>query len=87
MMVQFFDAIGWGQWFRYLTGTIEVAGAAGLLVPRFAPLAAILLAVVMIGAVIAHLFVGGSPVFPIVLFAALSGIIYLRRSQLEFLRG
>lgn len=87
MMVQYFDAIGFGQWFRYFTGTIEIAGAAGLLLPRIAPFAAALLAAVMVGAVISHLFVGGSPVLPIVLFVALGGIVYLRRNQLEFLRG
>ena len=27
MMVETFDAIGMGQWFRYLTGVIEVGGA------------------------------------------------------------
>ena len=25
--VQFFAAIGWGQWFRYLTGFLDVLGA------------------------------------------------------------
>jgi putative oxidoreductase len=25
--VQLFAAIGWGQWFRYLTGALDVAGA------------------------------------------------------------
>jgi uncharacterized membrane protein YphA (DoxX/SURF4 family) len=87
MMVQLFDAIGWGHWFRYFTGTIEVAGAVGLLAPRLAPLAAILLAGVMIGAVITHLLIGGSPAIPIALFVALSGIAYLRRHQLAFFRS
>src|SRR2546428_13176179 len=33
-LVGLFEAIGLGQWFRYLTGTLEVAGAVLLLVPR-----------------------------------------------------
>jgi uncharacterized membrane protein YphA (DoxX/SURF4 family) len=32
--VEYFEAIGWGQWFRYLTGSLDVVGAALLLVPR-----------------------------------------------------
>jgi putative oxidoreductase len=35
-MVQVFGAIGWGQWFRYLTGLLEVAGAVALLIPALA---------------------------------------------------
>jgi uncharacterized membrane protein YphA (DoxX/SURF4 family) len=33
--IDYFEAIGWGQWFRYLTGCLDVAGAALLFVPRF----------------------------------------------------
>src|SRR2546428_12491421 len=33
-LVGLFEAIGLGQWFRYLTGALEVAGAVLLLVPR-----------------------------------------------------
>jgi putative oxidoreductase len=33
--VEYFEAIGWGQWFRYLTGFLDVAGAALLFVPRY----------------------------------------------------
>lgn len=79
-MVQLFDKIGLGQWFRYLTGLLEVAGGIGLLIPRYAFRAAILLVIVMLGAVIAHVTVlGGSPAPAASLFV-LSGITaYLRR--------
>jgi putative oxidoreductase len=33
--VEYFAAIGWGQWFRYLTGLLDIAGAALLFVPRW----------------------------------------------------
>ena len=33
--VPYFAAIGWGQWFRYLTGSIDVVAAALLFVPRW----------------------------------------------------
>jgi putative oxidoreductase len=87
MMVQLFETIGFGQWFRYFTGTIEVAGAIGLLVPRLAPLAALMLGAVMIGAMITHLVIGASPALPIGLFVALGAVVYLRRNQLPWVSG
>src|SRR6266436_7896429 len=46
-LVGLFEAIGLGQWFRYLTGSLEVAGAFLLLIPRTSGLAALMLAGVM----------------------------------------
>jgi putative oxidoreductase len=40
-MVEMFANIGIGQWFRYVVGALEVAGAAGVLVPRVSGLAAL----------------------------------------------
>lgn len=48
--VTMFGQIGAGQWLRYLTGTAELAGAAGLLIPQLAGLAAAGLAADMAGA-------------------------------------
>jgi putative oxidoreductase len=42
--VEYFAAIGWGQSFRYLTGLLDIAGAALLFVPRWTCYGAILLA-------------------------------------------
>ena len=65
-LVGLFEAIGLGQWFRYLTGTLEVAGAFLLLIPRTSGLGALMLAGVMTGAVVTHVFiVGGSPLMAI----------------------
>jgi putative oxidoreductase len=79
-MVELFDKVGLGQWFRYVTGLLEVVGAIGLLISRYAFYAAALLAMVMVGAIVAHVAVlGTSPAVPVVLLA-LSGIIaYLRK--------
>ena len=60
-MVLEFEHVGLGQWFRYVTGVLELAGAIGLLIPRFSRFAAGMLAVIMVGAIIAHLTVLGSP--------------------------
>src|ERR1700730_8869399 len=57
VMVGMFDKVGLGQWFRYFTGLLEVTGGIGLLIPRYAFHGAALLAVVMVGAIIAHVTV------------------------------
>ena len=61
IMVQEFAQVGLGQWFRYFTGTLEVVGAIGLLIPKVSRWAALLLAVVMAGALIAHFTALHSP--------------------------
>ena len=79
-MVEMFDKLGRGQWFRYFTGLLEVAGGIGLLIPRYAFYAAGLLAVVMVGAIIAHLTVlGTSPATPVVLLVLSGAIAWLRK--------
>jgi uncharacterized membrane protein YphA (DoxX/SURF4 family) len=42
-LVQFFAAIGWGQWFRFVTGVLDVAGAVLVFVPRLSFYGALLL--------------------------------------------
>ena len=81
-MVAMFDQIGLGQWFRFVTGTVEVGAAFALLLPRFTPYAAGILSMTMVFAFVTHLFViGGSPVAAAVL-AALSGFVaYGRRPR------
>jgi len=74
MMVETFEKVGIGQWFRYVTGFIEIGSAILLLIPRLTPVGAALLVCTMTGAVLAHvLILGGSPVAALVLgcFAAL----------------
>ena len=82
-MVGLFDAIGIGQWFRYVTGLIEVGSAVALLVPSFAVFGALALVATMIGAIAAHLFiVGGSPAMPVILLLGSAGVLWTRRMQL-----
>src|SRR5258706_9211105 len=77
-MVQIFDLIGVGQWFRYVTGFVEVAGAILLLVPSTGFVGGLLLCVTMAFAVATHLLViGGSPV-PAFVLGALSGFVAYR---------
>jgi hypothetical protein len=70
-MVALFREIGIGQWLRYVTGTIEVAGAALLIVPRLTGGSALLLGAVMIGATLIEFFVLHRP--PVAALACLGG--------------
>jgi putative oxidoreductase len=82
-MVQLFDQIGVGQWFRYVTGSIEVLSSILLLVPAGAVFGAVLLVCTMIGAILTHLLIlHTSPAGPVVLLITVSVITWLRRQQI-----
>jgi uncharacterized membrane protein YphA (DoxX/SURF4 family) len=83
VMVALFEAIGAGQWFRYVTGTIEVVSAVALLVPSLSAFGALLLVPTMAGAIATHLFiVGGSALPATVLLIGSLAIAWARRDQL-----
>ena len=82
-MIQMFDQIGVGQWFRIITGLVEIFGAIALLYPGIAAIGGLWLGFTMVGAVVTHLFVlHSSPAAPAVLLALNALIVYLRRDQL-----
>ncbi len=86
VMVEMFDKIGLGQWFRYLTGSIEIVSAILLLVPKLTPVGASLLVCTMSGAVVTHLVkIGGSPVPAIVLGCFAAIILWGRFDRLKTL--
>ncbi len=88
MMVATFDAVGVGQWFRYLTGAIEVSAAVLLFVPGKQAIGAGLLVATMIGAVLAHfLIIGPSAVPATVLGFGALAILFAHRDQVAELRG
>jgi uncharacterized membrane protein YphA (DoxX/SURF4 family) len=79
-MVLAFDKIGWGSWFLYVTGILEVVAAIGLLIPRFIFYAALLVAVIMAAAIIFCITTLGQSPIPAALFLAMSCLIaYLRK--------
>ena len=79
-MVEVFDKIGRGQWFRYLTGALEIAGAIALLIPSFTFYGAATLIVVMVGAVASHLLILGGSFAPALVLLIFSAVIaYFRR--------
>jgi putative oxidoreductase len=81
-MVALFDAVGTGQWFRYVTGALELIGALLLLVPKKAALGGVLLACVMLGAVAVHLTVlRMSPIEPLLILVITAVIAWGRWPQ------
>jgi uncharacterized membrane protein YphA (DoxX/SURF4 family) len=81
-MIQVYNAIGVGQWFRYVTGIIEIGSAALLLIPALAGVGGLLLACTMIGAVLTHLFIlGGSPALPLMLFVGAALVAWGRKER------
>lgn len=81
--VEMFDDIGWGDWFRYFVGVVEILGGIGLTWPRTTRLAAIGLCCVMVGAVVANVTVldtGWTTITPVILFALFAFIAWSRRA-------
>lgn len=84
MLVDEFETIGLGQWFRYVTGILEISGAVLLWLPGRTAYGAGLLVCIMIGALIAHatrLGLGTAP--PAAVLLILAGVmLYNTRAQL-----
>lgn len=78
-MVQLFDAIGIGQWFRFVTGVLELLGGTLILIPRTCVAGAGLLAVIMVCAVATHIMkIGGNPGPAVALLLLGIATLYLR---------
>jgi uncharacterized membrane protein YphA (DoxX/SURF4 family) len=70
--VEAFENIG-APWLRWVVGVCELAGGIGILLPQTAALAAVCLALVMVGAMVMHVLVlGVSSMAPAVVAFALS---------------
>ncbi len=83
-----FDKIGFGQWLRYVTGVLELAGALGLLVPRLCGLAGLGLVGVMAGAVGTELVILGDTdgaMLPAILLALAAVVAWFRRDTVRAL--
>ena len=79
-----FDTIGLGQWFRYLTGLLEVIGGIGILIPFASASAAILLFAVVAGAFVAQIAILHMDwIHPIVIGVVLAAVAYLQRDRLR----
>ncbi|MEU1210025.1 DoxX family protein [Nocardia sp. NPDC005825] len=82
--VRIYNEIGWGDWFRYLTGLVEVSGGLGLMIPRLSGPAAAGLSITMVCAAATQAFLLGAPslaIFPLVLVGVFAWIAYERRAS------
>ena len=80
-MVEMYDVIGVGQWFRYVTGIVEVGGAAMLWYKQTRILGALLLGATMLGAVIAHVLLLGPSTLPAIILGILTVIVIRSERQ------
>lgn len=64
--IPFFEAIGWGQWFRYASGAMDTAGALLIFVPRWTFYGAIIITcTVGLGTVLCFTMALYNPLFPL----------------------
>jgi uncharacterized membrane protein YphA (DoxX/SURF4 family) len=79
--VGIFQEIGFGQWFRYFTGVVEIGGGLLYFLPKTCRLGATLLGCTMVGAMIVHIAVRhsvGASLYPALLLFAIVAIAIRR---------
>lgn len=78
-----FDKIGFGDWFMYLVGSLELAGAIALLVPLLAGLAGLAFIGLMVGAFITQITVmdGKNAATPVIVAVVVGFIAWGRRGR------
>jgi uncharacterized membrane protein YphA (DoxX/SURF4 family) len=82
--VQLFQEIGFGQWFRYFTGVVEILGGVLVFIPWTVNVGLALLACTMASAALLLIFVVGHPadsVFSAAIFIGLALVWWNRRSE------
>jgi putative oxidoreductase len=83
-MVELFASLGFGQWLRYATALVELAGGALLIAGHLEYLAALALAVIMVGATAASIIVfDRSPIPPGLTLIALVVLAWKRHPSDE----
>jgi putative oxidoreductase len=84
LMVELFAILGFGQWLRYATALVEIAGGVLLIAGRMEYLAALALAVIMVGATAASVIVfNRSPIPPALTLIALVVLAWKRHPSHE----
>ncbi|MGW7362818.1 DoxX family protein [Streptomyces sp. NPDC054841] len=78
-----FDKIGFGDWFMYTTGALELAGAVALVIPILSGISALALIGLMIGAFVTQLtvFDGQYAITPVLVAVPLVVIAWVRRQH------
>ena len=82
--IRTFNAIGFGDWFRYVTGGVQMLGAALVLIPKTCLIGIGILACTMIGAALIWVFLlhapGNAPIPLLVLVALIVVGLQARRT-------
>jgi putative oxidoreductase len=82
---QMFENIGWGQWFRYFTGALDLIGTVLVLLPRSAFYGALIL-MCTVGFAVILTFTGriqDSPLAPLALTVIAASVAWLTRPGVE----
>ncbi len=83
-MVDGFAHLGFGQWFRYFTGTVEVIAALLIVVPATSAFGALLIVCTMVGAILVHMIgMPGSPLPAAGLLVLSVVVAYAERGRLQ----
>jgi putative oxidoreductase len=75
--IRIFARIGIGDWFRYLTGTLQVGGALLLFVPPLVRVGAIVLGCTMVGAIVTNIFILNTGLAAIIPSALLAAVVFV----------
>jgi len=76
--VPFFEAIGWGQWFRYVTGAMDTAGAMLIFIPCWTSLGSfIITCTVGLGTVLCFTTGLFNPIFPLTITLLAATLVWL----------
>jgi len=88
MMIGEFDRVGFGQWFRIVTGVLEVVGSLCVLVPAVSVFGAMIVLLVDVGAFFAQAFILHDDIIhTIVIGLVICALIFLQRNQLKAFYG
>ena len=80
--IPFFDAIGWGQWFRYVSGAADTAGAILILIPRYTWNGALVITcTVGLGTYLCFTMPLYNPIFPLAMTLLAATLAFLTRPQ------
>jgi putative oxidoreductase len=76
--IPFFEAIGWGQWFRYASGALDAAGALLIFVPRWTSNGALIITcTVGLGTFLCFTKALYNPIFPLVMTLLAATLVWL----------
>jgi putative oxidoreductase len=81
--VAIFAKIGFGQWFRYFTGVLQVVGGVLVLIPKTFVFGILLIGCTMAGAMVAWIFFLGQPFTAIIPGTLLIGLLFVGGEELS----